>query len=154
MREVFQANEVEQVRGAGKSFLPWHTFDLETEGDVVQNRAPRKEREALEHKANVIASVLVGDPVQLHVTSSRRFQRGNDSQEGGLSAPRRPHDAEELAGIDGKADVAYGPNIAAIGCKFLGYVLDDEFGGYHRVHPAAAPFAAFEGIVLTPFYCC
>jgi len=91
----------------------------------------------LEYKANVIASVLVADAVELHVTSGRRFQRGNDSQEGGLPAPRRPHDTEELARIDGKADVLYGPNITAIRCEPLGYVLDDEFGGYQQGAPSS-----------------
>lgn len=67
-----------------------------TQGDVVEGRPPRHEGIALRHQGEAAEPRRFGISIEVHVPAVRRSQAGEHVEQRALSAPRRPHQRQEL----------------------------------------------------------
>src|SRR6266567_2091449 len=102
--ESGKPGELDQPRHDGFAFLPRHPRDLEPVADVAAYRAPRQDRELLEHHAAIAARPAHGRAVARNGSLGGAQEAGDRLEQRGLAAAARPHQGDELAGPDGKID--------------------------------------------------
>ena len=83
----------------------------QAEGDVLEHRHVPEQRVVLEHEADLaLAHVAVGRvlAVEQHAAAVGRLQAGDDAQQRGLAAARRPQQRHQLARGERQADIVQG----------------------------------------------
>ncbi len=94
------------MAGAKDALDARHAGDLETEGHVVENRAPGKQVERLPHGGHPGCAACIVDEVrEAHVTPGRREQPAYDLQERALATAARPYDGCHLARGEAAMDI-------------------------------------------------
>jgi hypothetical protein len=111
MRPTGQANLLEQRRGARSDVVD--AGNLHRHRHVFIRRQRRDQVKELEHEADLLATqpgerVLrkAGDvdAVDQHLAGTRRVEAGDETEQRGLAAARRPHDGHELTFADLKRE--------------------------------------------------
>src|SRR6185503_10159407 len=103
--EALEPDELQQFHRAlplGGAYL---ACDLAADDRVGEHRAPRQQAVALEHEAAVAARSMHRAPVEQNLARARRFEAGDDAQEGGLAAAGGADHRNELAALDVEVDV-------------------------------------------------
>src|SRR5258707_12708901 len=101
MLEPLQAYETDQVLGPFVALaLAGAALELESVGDVAEHRAPRQQAGLLEHHRPVSARPLNRPSVELQAAARDGLQAVHRVEKGGLTAARRSHNGDELAGSD------------------------------------------------------
>jgi hypothetical protein len=110
-----QADQLEELPHAGPDRRARHPRVLEPVGDVLRRRQVREQRVGLEDDPEVaprsrergdVPAGLLDAPARL------RIQTRDRAQERGLSASRRPEEADELALVDVERDAVEGSEVA------------------------------------------
>src|SRR6185437_4765086 len=106
--EPVELDQLDDPRRALELFLFRQAHDLQGQRDVAQHAAPRIERRSLEDIAISAgeARLLGRDAVDLNGAAGRAFEIGDDAQQRGLAAARRPDQRHEIPFVDGEVDVA------------------------------------------------
>src|SRR5215475_11127393 len=96
------------------TFVLWHAFHFKTESDVAERGAPgEKLGKILKHDASVHAMAVHLLAADADLARHRREETGDDVQQRGLAATRRPDDADEFRRADVKSDFADAGHLAA-----------------------------------------
>jgi hypothetical protein len=110
--EVVELHEPQQLVDLGVDGLVRRTGGArphaQAEGDVLEHRHVPEERVVLEDEADAsLARVAIGGVLVLEDDRAAigALEPRDDAQERRLARARRPEQRDELAGIDGKADV-------------------------------------------------
>jgi hypothetical protein len=110
-----ELDELESLRDAGLDLLGRDLAALESEGDIPLHVEMLEQGVALEHRVDV-APVGRNVPnrlaVEVDAARGRLLEAGHHAQGGGLSAPRRAEQGEELAALDRQVEVVDGDRAA------------------------------------------
>ena len=108
----------DRARGAQRFFARQR---LQPEGDVVQHREMRKQREILKHQPDAAAfgrheAVGPGDFNFVDQDAARRrpLDARNDAQQRGLAAARRPEQAHDFARLHVEIDAVQGAGVVVV----------------------------------------
>ena len=110
-----QIQQLEELRHTRRNVEPPPAFDAQSEGDVLEHVHGLEQRVALEDEANVallhghVVDALAADK---DVALGRHLQAGDHAQDGRLAAPTGTQQRQQLAFLDGEADVLDGVDIA------------------------------------------
>src|SRR4030081_2009627 len=99
--ETFEPDELQQLHGPlpfGRAHL---ARDLAPDDGVGEHRAPGQQAVVLEHKDAVAAWAVPRTAVEQNLARARGLETGDDAQERGLAATRRPDQRDELPTLDG-----------------------------------------------------
>ncbi len=113
--KALQAHERDERLGALRDLLDRRVADLERQGDVCGDRAPRHQVGALEDEANVTAWLGQLFGAELHAARDRAQEAGQQAQERALATAGRADDGEELPLLDGQRQVVEREHVVAIG---------------------------------------
>src|SRR3989475_9251909 len=90
------------------ALTPRHSRDPEPELDVALDVEPRENSPVLEHDDSIRTGTVNPTTIHLHPSRRRCFQTGDDVQEGGFAATRRPDDGDELPLRNLEVDISEG----------------------------------------------
>src|SRR5262249_26336004 len=110
---------------------PRHALTLEAELDVLEHRAPRKQRVALEHHATIGSGARDVPAVHPDRAARQRLEAGREMEERALAASRRSHDAEEFPVAHRKVHLLEGDDDLA---RAVDRVLLDHAARHDLVH--------------------
>ena len=128
--EAGQLDELEHLGDAAAHLVLLGAAPPEPEGDVLVDVEVREQRVVLEDGVDV---ALVGRQpghvlaLELDEPRGRRLEPADHPEGGGLSAPGRAEQAEELAGLDLQVDVVHGHGLAVA----LDHVHEPDVDGGH-----------------------
>src|SRR5205814_5523529 len=110
-----QAEQLKQFVNARLDVGPLPFLDLEAKGDVLEYIHVFEQRVILKDKADV--ALLDGELVDAlaaneDVSLGRHFQAGNHAEHGRFAAAAGTKQRQQLAVIDGIADVVHGNHVA------------------------------------------
>src|SRR3984893_16947068 len=88
-------------------------LDLDRQQHIAEHGAPVEENVALKDNGDIIDDALDRAIPDADCAGGRRNEPGNQHQQGALSAPARPHDGDECAGLDGQVEFAQRLDFAA-----------------------------------------
>ena len=97
-----------------------HVLHAQPELDVLRDRLVRKQRVALEHHAEpAVARLEIVDhaPVDADFARGRILEAGDHAQRRGLAAAGRPDEHDELAVLDGEAQILHRDDGAERSCS-------------------------------------
>ena len=138
MRDVHHLGDLAH---ALRPLLGRHALHAQPELDVLPHRLVREQGMGLEHHAEpAVARLEVVDhaPVDADLARARVLEAGDHAQGRGLAAARRTHQHDELAILDGQADVAHRDHAA----ERLAQADELDAGhGYLRTMPKLKPRA-------------
>ena len=129
VRHMRQLDQLQQFGDAARLLLLRGLAQLQRIRDVLRDRHVRKQRERLEHHAEVALvrrqprDVAAGE---MDAARGRRFEAGDHPQQGGLAAAGRPEKAHQLAVGHAQIDVVDGMR----GAEAAGHGLQGQMG--HR----------------------
>jgi beta-glucosidase-like glycosyl hydrolase len=106
-----QTDKLKQLLGPLAAVRLVGAADLEPIGDVFADRQVREQRQRLEHHAELaLVRRHVGEvlAIEQYASRRRRFEAGDQPQQRGLAAARRPEQADELAVRRREVDVVDG----------------------------------------------
>src|SRR5947209_7395214 len=103
--EIRQVHEPEIVLNLLFTFGLGDVLHLHAELDVPTYRQPREEAQLLENQNAICSWSADRGAVDENLAGGLRMKSGDQVQERGLTAPRRPDDAQELSRLYLKADV-------------------------------------------------
>src|SRR5438552_1015213 len=107
--QSLQAEQLEQLLDTGLDRGRFPFFDRQPESDVVKHRHVAEERIVLENESNIaLLDFDIVDPLAANknVPGARRFQPGNQPQDGGLAAAAGTQQRQQFSFADGKTDIA------------------------------------------------
>ena len=107
---------------------PAETLDVDRQQHVVEDGAPGKEHRRLEDDPDVAARAGDGQAAEPHFATRRGKQSGDDLEQGGLAAARRPDDRNQLALGHVQVDVLERQDGAALGRVLLAESLHGDQG--------------------------
>ena len=103
--EATDAHELAEAPGLGPPLGPRDTPEPQREGDVVLDGEPRQQVGLLEDHGLMAEGVAIGSrsvpelaAAEGHVAGRGRGETRQHPQEGGLAAPRRSDESDDLAG--------------------------------------------------------
>ena len=94
-----------------------HAVHLRAEHHVLFHREPREQRVALKHHAAILAGAGDGLAVEQHLAAALSVEAGERADQRGFAAAGRADDADELAPMHLKIDIAQRLGFAARGGK-------------------------------------
>ena len=153
---LLEALEADEIDGAVDALGGVRAADaaaVEADADVLGDRQPRVEREALEDDRRAGMHAAERHAVAEHLAGGRRDEAGHDAQERRLAAARRTEHDGHLAGLDREAHVAQHEQLAPVALEALRDVshLDQGVGvgrvrgGSRGRHSSAALYPAARG---------
>src|SRR5882757_4986993 len=103
--EAVEAELIQHCTAAIDRLTRRHSTNLEPEHHVVQGGSPRQQQILLKHVADVLrlAGYLLAVPA--NTPGIRREQSAQGIQQRGFSATRRTDDADDLAFVEGEAEI-------------------------------------------------
>src|SRR5215470_10486877 len=129
LREVLEPDGLERGPGPRRALLARHALEHHPEIDVLEHRAPGKQRALLEHEGD-LARHRSGDPLarDLDRAGRRRDQAADDVEQRRLATAARPDQAEELAARDVERGVAQRAHVAGLArlAELMRDVLDPD----------------------------
>jgi hypothetical protein len=82
--------------------------------NVLQNREPRKQGEALEHYGDVWPRLTQRFIMPKDFAAGGRCESGKDSQKGGFATPRRAEKGQDRVGLHRQIDRSNDLNLSAV----------------------------------------
>jgi hypothetical protein len=133
VRELGEVHQVQQLRDPLLRLRLRPLADLEPERDVLRDAHVLEGRVVLEHEAHV--ALLRGqvrglDPLDVHRALVGRLEAGDDPQQCGLAATRRPEERGELPGGNAQRDVLQGDEVAEPLADVLDLDAHDGFSAF------------------------
>src|SRR5262249_44216071 len=122
--------------------LPRRPRDLEAVADVPAHRAPRQDRELLEHHAAIAAGAAYRLAVAFDRSLGGADEAGDGLEQRSLAAAARTHQRHELARADREVHGIGRLNGPVGGLEEMPEFRDDDFFGGHR-EPALVPSPLF-----------
>ena len=125
-----QSDHVQEVLGALAAGLHRQAEDLGGQQDIVDDLAPFEQQRLLKHHADITTGperhILAADADRAFIC---RQEIGEDLQDRGLAAARRPDEGNELAIVDLHGDIRDGKHFLVAGLVGLADILqlDDAF---------------------------
>ena len=130
IRQVRQADELEQLLGARAPRMRTYPPYLQPEGDVLEHRQMREQRIALEREAErprlrrPLGHALVAE---VDLAGRRRLEPGDDAEQRGLAAAGRAEEGHELPLLDLEHDIAKRNDAA----ELLADAIESDGGAGH-----------------------
>ncbi len=153
LAQVVHADEREQLGDPRRPVGPCRgAAAWQREADVVGHREVREHRALLRHVADpaplgreALAAVVDHAVTDAHGAGLGRFEAGDDAQQGGLAAARRPEHAGQRAFVDVQRGVDQHRLAAVVGDEVL-----DVDGAHRRGRPAWVGLMRLAGASGTP----
>ncbi len=103
--ETRQPDQLDEVKRALSHLILVEALHVGRQHHVAEHAAPREQHGRLEHHADVAARTLDRRSLEVGLARSLGQQAGENLEQGGLTAPGRADDGDELTLADQETDV-------------------------------------------------